>query len=148
MVIDHVVVLVDDAIETAQDLRERYGLGSERGQFHPFAGTRSHSVPLQPPAYLEFLTIEERTIAASTVTGRAVLACEAAGSGLLAWSVLVDDLDAVAQRLDIELVDYTVPHGDGTLRGWRKESAAAAPDRDFCRATSRNTRRRLTSSMK
>ncbi len=34
----------------------------------------------------------------------------------------VDDLDAVSRRLGIDVFDYTVPHGDGTLRGWRAVS--------------------------
>jgi hypothetical protein len=119
MIIDHVVLVVPDAVEAARELRERHGLGSERGPYHPFAGTRSHSVPLQPPAYLEFLTIEDRGVAQKTEPGRAALACEAAGCGLLAWAVLVEDIEALSQRLGIEIVDYTVPQGDGTLRGWR-----------------------------
>jgi hypothetical protein len=63
--------------------------------------------------------------AARTEPGRRVRACEAAGFGLLAWSVLVDDLEAVSGRLGIEIHDYTIPHGDGTLRGWRTVSGPA-----------------------
>ena len=37
----------------------------------------------------------------------------------------VDDLEAVSKRLDIEIFDYTIPHGDGTLRGWRSVSGPA-----------------------
>jgi hypothetical protein len=122
MVIDHVVLLVTDAAEAGRELRERHGLGHERGPYQPFAGTRNHMVPLLPPSYLEFLTIEDREAAAATEPGRRVLACEARGFGLLAWSVLVDDLDSVSDRLGIEIHDYTVEHGDGTLRGWRTVS--------------------------
>jgi Glyoxalase-like domain len=124
--IDHVVMLVPDAVETAASLRRRHGLGSERGTYYPFAGTRNHTVPLQPPAYLEFLTIENRAVAEATEAGRVALACEAAGFGLFSWAVLVDDLEAVSQRLAIEIVDYTVPHGDGTLRGWRTVAGPAS----------------------
>lgn len=119
MVIDHVVVLGRDASEMARGLREQYGLGSERGTYHPFAGTRNHNVPLKPPAYLEFLTIEDREAAGRTEAGRRVLACEANGYGLFAWAVRVDDLKGVSDRLGIEIVDYTIPHGHRTLRGWR-----------------------------
>jgi hypothetical protein len=120
--IDHIVMLVRDAEATAKELLERHGLGSERGVYHDFAGTRSHTVPLAPPEYLEFLTIENREVAEATDVGRVVLACEAAGFGLFAWAVRVADLEAVSDRLGIEIVDYTVPHGDGTLRGWRTVS--------------------------
>jgi hypothetical protein len=119
VVIDHVVMLVADAAEASRQLRAGHGLGSERGPYHSFAGTRSHSVPLEPPAYLEFLTIERRDVAEQTDVGRRVLAAEQAGSGLFAWAVRVDDIEAVSRRLEIDIVDYTVPHGDGTLRGWR-----------------------------
>jgi hypothetical protein len=119
MVIDHVVVLARDAEETATALRERHGLGSERGALHLFSGTRNHNVPLEPPTYLEFLTIEDRALAETTEVGRRVLAREATGYGVFAWAVRVDDLEAVSKRLGIEIVDYTTPHGDGTLRGWR-----------------------------
>jgi hypothetical protein len=122
MVIDHLVMLVPDAARTAEELRSRYGLGCEQGPHLALAGTRGHNVPLKPPAYLEFHTIENRQVAEATNAGRIALACEAAGFGLFSWSVRVDDLDAVSERLGIEIFDYTLPHGDGTLRGWRAVS--------------------------
>ena len=125
MVIDHAVMLVPDAAEEARELRERHGLGSETGPYHAFAGTRNHSVPLEPPSYFEFLTIENRQVAESTEPGRRVLACEASGFGLFAWALRVEDLEAVSRRVGIGIFDYTVPHGDGTLRGWRTVSGPA-----------------------
>jgi Glyoxalase-like domain len=122
MLIDHVVMLVADAARTAKELRSGHGLGCEEGGYLPIAGTRGYDVPLKPPAYLEFHTIENRDVAQATNAGRTALACEAAGFGLFSWSVLVDDLDAVSARLGIEIFDYTISHGDGTLRGWRAVS--------------------------
>jgi len=122
MVIDHVAILVRDAAETAKRLRELHGLGSERGAYLALAGTRMHTVWLEPPQYLEFHTIENRDVAERTDAGRIALACEAAGFGPFAWAVLVDDLPAVSRRLGIEIFDYTVPQPDGTLRGWRAVS--------------------------
>jgi hypothetical protein len=122
MHIDHVAILVPDAVETARELHDRYGLGSERGAYLPLAGTRMRTVWLDPPQYLEFHTIENRQAAENTVTGRKTLACESAGFGFLGWSVLVDDLEAVSERLGSEIFDYTIPHSDGTLRGWRAVS--------------------------
>jgi hypothetical protein len=129
MVIDHVVMLVPDAAEAAEQLRQRHGIGSEQGAYQPFAGTRNHNVPLEPPSYLEFLTIENREAAENAESGRVVLACEAAGFGLFAWAVRVKDLEAVSRRVDIEIFDYTIPHGDGTLRGWR--SVSGPPELPF-----------------
>jgi hypothetical protein len=125
VIVDHVVLLVEDAAGRSDELRNRHGLGSERGPFLPFAGTRGYNVPLQPPSYIEILAIEDRVAAESSESGRRALACEAAGGGLLAWAVLVDDLEAVSARLGIEIFDYTIPHGDGTLRGWRAVSGPA-----------------------
>jgi hypothetical protein len=125
MVIDHVVTVVANADVAATKFRERYGLGSERGALLAFAGTRGYNVPLLPPAYVEILGVEDREAARSSESGRRALACEAAGYGLLAWAVLVDDLDAVSERLGIDIFDYTIAHGDGTLRGWRAVSGPA-----------------------
>jgi hypothetical protein len=119
VVIDHVVVLAPDAAAAAAALRQQHGLGAERGAYLPFAGTRAYTVPLSPPTYIEILEIENRAAASGSKSGRDVLACEAAGFGLLAWAIRVDDLEAVSRRVDREIFDYTIPRGDGTLRGWR-----------------------------
>ena len=125
MLIDHVVALVSDAAGFAEELRHRHGLGSEAGPYLPFAGTRGYNVPLVPPAYVEVLQVEDREAASKSESGRRALACEARGGGLLAWAVLVDDLESVSCRLGIEIFDYTIAHGDGTLRGWRAVSGPA-----------------------
>jgi hypothetical protein len=122
MIVDHVAFLVDDPVLTARELRDQYGLGSERGEYLELAGTRMHTVWLQPPQYLEFHTVENREVAEATTAGRLALARREAGSRMIGWAVLVDDLDAVAERLGIEIFDYTLQHDDGTLRGWRAVS--------------------------
>jgi hypothetical protein len=121
MIVDHVAVLVPDADEAAREVRVRHGLGTSPGSL-PLAGTRTRTVWLEPPQYLELHSIEDRAAAEATESGRRVLACEAAGFGMLAWAVLVDDLEAVSRRLGVEIFDYTIPHPDGTLRGWRAVS--------------------------
>jgi catechol 2,3-dioxygenase-like lactoylglutathione lyase family enzyme len=122
VVIDHVAMLVADAEEAGRGLRDRCGLGLERSAYLPLAGTWMHTVWLDPPQFLELHTIEDRVVAAGTESGRRVLACERDGGGLFAWAVLVDDLEAVSARLGVEILDYTTPHPDGTLRGWRAVS--------------------------
>ncbi len=94
--------------------------------YNPRAGTQHYNVALRPPQILEFMTIANRLDAGAGDAGRAVLACEARGFGLFSWCVLVDDLEAVSRRLGIPIDDCTIPHGDGTLRGWRTVSG---PDR-------------------
>jgi hypothetical protein len=122
VLIDHVALLAKNADETAQELRSRYGLGLQRGAYLAIAGTRMHTVWLRPPQYLEFHTIEDRAVAESTKSGRTALAAEAGSSKFIGWAVLVEDVGAVSERLGIDIVDYTVPQEDGTLRGWRAVS--------------------------
>lgn len=119
MIVDHVVLVVSDPVKAARYLFEGYGLGSERGPYHTFSGTRNWSVPLTPPSYLELLSIENRDVAESSIPGRWVIECEEAGGGLLTWAVLVEDVEVVSQRLGIEIFDYTKTDEHGTLRGWR-----------------------------
>lgn len=119
MIIDHVVYVVRDPVKAAQDLFERHGLGSERGDYHTFSGTRNWSVPLTPPTYLELLSIEDRAVAEASKVGRQVIGREQAGGGLAAWAVLVDDVTVHSRRLGIDIFDYTIVDENGTLRGWR-----------------------------
>jgi hypothetical protein len=74
---------------------------------------------------LEFLTIVNREDAARGDVGPATLAAEAAGGGLFAWAVLVDNLDAMADRHGLAVDDYTLAQPDGTLRGWRTATGPA-----------------------
>ena len=125
VLIDHVCWLVPDAAATTRFLDVDFGLGVEAGMYYPPAGTQHYNVWLRPPQLLEFMTIADREAAAGSDSGRAALACEARGYGLFSWAVLVDDLESVSARLGIPIVDYTVPYGDGTLRGWRTVSGPA-----------------------
>jgi len=122
MQIDHVAMLAADAQSKTVELRERYGLGAERGMYYPRAGTRHWFIPLLPPEGLEVLEIEDRAASRNTADGLNVLAVEARGFGLFSWCVLVDDLESISKRLGIEIFDYTLPQPDGTLRGWRTVS--------------------------
>lgn len=122
LVVDHVCWLVPDAEATAVALRRDTGLGAEQGMYYPRAGTQHYYVPLNPPQGLEFMEIVNRDDAATGDAGAQVLDCEARGFGLFSWAVLVDDLEAVAERLGLPIDDYTLPQPDGTLRGWRTVS--------------------------
>lgn len=115
-------MLVANAAAKTTELRNQFGLGSERGMFYPRAGTRHWFMPLLPPQGLEVLEIEDREAALTSSDGENVLAVEARGGGLFSWCVLVDDLESVSDRLGIAIFDYTLPQPDGTLRGWRTVS--------------------------
>jgi hypothetical protein len=123
--IDHVVTLAPDATAAVQRLRDEHGLGSEQGAYLPFAGTRGFNVPLTPPTYLEVLAIENTEAAKNSESGRVALACAEAGYGVFAWAVLADNLEQISERLGIDIFNFTIAHGDGTLRGWRAISGPA-----------------------
>ena len=93
--------------------------------YYPRAGTQHWNVPMPFPQYLEFMAIVNRSDAETGSFGPTTLAAEAAGGGLFAWAVLVDDLGAVAQRHGLVVDDYTLEQGDGTLRGWRTATGPA-----------------------
>ena len=113
MRLDHVCWLVDDASVAEASLRD-VGLGSVPGVFYAHSGTQHWTVPLAFPAYLEYLTLVDPT--APHAPER---------PGLFSWAVLVDDLEAVAERHGLGIADFTVPQADGTLRGWRSVTGPA-----------------------
>jgi Glyoxalase-like domain len=117
--IDHVTSVVEDPLDACEELRAKYGLGSERSGYLDFAGARSWLVPLMPPSYLELLSIEDESAAEGSAVGRQLLQRRATGGGLVAWSVLVDDLARVSERLSIPIFDYTKMDEQGVVRGWR-----------------------------
>jgi hypothetical protein len=120
--IDHVTSVVEDPVAACDELRETYGLGSERSGYLAYAGARSWLVPLRPPSYLEFLSVEDEEAAQRSAVGRQLLDRRKDGGGLVAWSVLVEDLTRVSERLGIPIFDYTKVDDDGVMRGWRSVS--------------------------
>lgn len=75
-------------------------------------------MPLAAPSYVEWLTVHDPAVAASTDTGRRVLAAAEAGGGLLAWTVLVDDIEAAADRVGVAVYAGTTRTHTGLLRCW------------------------------
>ncbi len=117
--IDHVTSVVEDPVAACHQLREKHGIGSERSGYLEYAGARSWLVPLQPPSYLELLSIEDETAALKSAVGSQLLERRKRGGGLVAWSVLVNDLKRVSDRLDLPIFDYTKTDDEGVVRGWR-----------------------------
>jgi hypothetical protein len=113
---------VEDPVAACDELRETYGLGSERSGYLAYAGARSWLVPLPPPSYLELLSVEDEEAAQRSAVGRQLLDRRKDGGGLVAWSVLVEDLTRVSERLGIPIFDYTKVDDHGVMRGWRSVS--------------------------
>ncbi|MGH2635313.1 MAG: VOC family protein [Actinomycetota bacterium] len=118
MRIDHVAFAVGDLEEAAGRFRREYGLDSTPGGRHPGWGTANRIVPLGE-AYLELVAAVDEGAASRSVFGRAVLERAAAGGGWAAICVAPDDLDSVASRLGLEVVEGRRERPDGSRVRWR-----------------------------
>ncbi len=130
MQLDHAVVAVSDLTSAAADFETRYGLPSVEGGRHPGWGTANRIVPLGD-AYVELLAIVDESEAAVSSFGRWVADALAGRSQqLLGWAVRTDELDAVAERLGLDVQAKSRARPDGTVLRWRLagvEQALAEP---------------------
>lgn len=118
MIVDHVTFVVASGEETAERFRAEHGLASFRGGYLPHLGARSWSVPIAPPQYVEWLEIEDPSVAAQIPTGRRALEWLSRGGGLCAWSVLVDDVQAASARVGIDVYEGSTTVQGGLVRKW------------------------------
>lgn len=116
--IDHVVYAVRDLDEAAERFRRELGLDSVEGGRHERWGTANRIVPLGED-YLELIAVVDANRAMESAFGRATMERVAAGGGWLAISVATDDLDALAERLALEVVEGQRERPDGELVRWR-----------------------------
>ena len=99
MRVDHVIYATADLDAAAGRIESELGLGSVPGGRHEGLGTHNRIVPLGG-GYLELMVVADEPEAASNELGRHLMAhLDQVGDGLFAWSVLVDDVDAIADRL-------------------------------------------------
>jgi catechol 2,3-dioxygenase-like lactoylglutathione lyase family enzyme len=114
--IDHVIYGTSD-LDAAQAMVEReLGLEVHPGGHHVGQGTHNRIVPLGN-AYLELLAISDPAEAAASPVGSILADLIAAGDGLLAWAVSVDDVPATAQRLGTRIVTVRRGELEGHLTG-------------------------------
>jgi len=116
--VDHVIYAVDDLETAGRRFYEEFGLGSVEGGRHPGWGTANRIVPLGT-AYLELVTVVDSDEAVSSDFGRAVSKAIAAGEQLVGWAVAIDDLEAAARRLRLEVVGGSRTTPDGTTLSWQ-----------------------------
>ncbi len=121
--IDHVVALSSSpAVDAAQ--LEAFGLAALPGGRHAAWGTRNVVLPLVG-AYLEFLDVEDRAIAAQSAFGRSVLSGLAAGDGLWRLALRTEDMAATIAAMHSSGVACPDPvpgerlRPDGTRLSWR-----------------------------
>jgi len=112
--IDHLLYAVSD-LEAGGARLQELGLASIPGGEHPAWGTANRIVQLGPD-YLELIGVVDADAAAGSDFGRLVLG---AGDGLIGWAVATDDIDAVAERLGLEVGFGSRTRPDGLELAWR-----------------------------
>jgi hypothetical protein len=123
--IDHAIYAVGDLDAAGDQIYEREGLASVPGGRHEGWGTANRIVPLGE-TYLELIAVVEDEEAESSDFGRAVLSSVAEDRPLLGWVVATDDIEGVAERLDLEVESKSRDRADGSTLRWRLAGLEAA----------------------
>lgn len=116
--LDHVVWATADLAGTADAWRREYGLDSIDGGRHERWGTENRIVPLGS-SYVELLAVFDPTLAAGDRFATSVADRAGAGGGWLVPVLATDDLDGVAARLGLEVVEGSRRRPDGVVLRWR-----------------------------
>jgi hypothetical protein len=127
--VDHLLVATTD-LDAAAAAAGRLGLEAVAGGRHPGWGTANRIVPLGD-AYLELIAVVEPAEAPSSPFGRWVAASP---PGPMGWAVRVEDIEAAAERLGLDLVPGSRAAPDGRRLAWRTagvERSAAEPALPF-----------------
>ena len=102
-VIDHAIWATRDLDAAAARFEREYGLAAAGGGRHEGMGTHNRIVPLGG-GYLELLAIADAEEAARRRRwARGDRRLARVGEGWMGWAVVVDDVDAVAERLGTEI---------------------------------------------
>jgi len=133
MKLDHIVIAAADLAEAGRELEARHGLASIECGRHARWGTANRIVPLGE-TYLELAAVVDEDTAAQTAFGRWVAGARSERRLLLGWAVRTDDLDPIAQRLNLNIENGSRTTPAGRLLQWRLagiEQAAAEPSLPF-----------------
>ena len=121
--IDHVIYAVEDLEVAGGRFRADFGLGSIAGGRHPHWGTANRIVPLGRD-YVELVTVVDRDVSRASGFGRPVLDAIARGQPLVGWAVRTDDLQAIANRLGLEVEHGSRTRPDGSVLAWKLAGVA------------------------
>lgn len=127
---DHVLLATSDIAEASRRLRDRFGLGSVAGGSHPW-GTANRVVPLDPPCYLELLSIKDRAKLLGDREGTVLDARLRSGDFWAGWALRVDDVEDVADRLGTQLEAGETLRPDGSRSRWTTTSPIEEGDGGF-----------------
>src|SRR5262245_6201032 len=107
MRIDHVIYVTEDLDAAAARIESELGLTAVPGGRHAGHGTHNRIVPLGG-GYLELVAIADPDEAAGSPMGGPILErLEEQGEGLFAWVVVLDGVEALAERLGLPLITVT-----------------------------------------
>ena len=121
--IDHVIYAVEDLDAAGARFRADFGLGSIAGGRHPHWGTANRIVPLGRD-YVELVTVVDPAVAAVSDFGRPVMDAIAKGRPLVGWAAQTDDLQAIANRLGLEVERGSRTRPDGSVLAWQLAGVA------------------------
>jgi hypothetical protein len=101
-------------------LRDQVGIEARGGGVHP-TGTKNRAIRCRDDSYVELIAVND----ASLPLGRWLQRQIADGDRLVGWAVRVDDIDAVVDRLEVEVTPGSIDMPDGTTNTWRMAGVAA-----------------------
>jgi hypothetical protein len=127
--IDHVLFGVRDLDVAGDRLRERHGLASVPGGRHRGWGTANRIVPLGR-SYVELIGIVDPETARANFPGGRLEEQTASGDRLIGWCVGTDRLDAVADRLGLQVDAGSRERPDHMTMRWRSAGFEAAMTRE------------------
>jgi hypothetical protein len=116
--LDHVVFATADLDATAAEWRREYGLDSIEGGRHERWGTENRIVPLGS-VYLELLAVFDPSLAANDRFASSIAERATDGGGWITPVLRTDELDAIATRLGLEVVEGSRRRPDGEVLRWR-----------------------------
>ena len=125
MQLDHVLIAVDDLATAAKALETTSGLSAVAGGRHAAWGTGNMIVPLGD-AYIELVSVLDRTKAQESVFGRWVGAASSNRGRPIGWAVRTHHLDDIAQRLGLATEAGSRATSAGTVLRWRTSGMARA----------------------
>jgi hypothetical protein len=123
--IDHLIVVVQNLGEAADQLLFRHGLDSVSGGRHPGHGTANRIVPLGTN-YIELLAVADEDEAQGSEFGRWALQERDPDLKVSALCLRTNDLDAVCRDLQLESTEMSRARPDGSELHWRIAGLEAA----------------------
>jgi hypothetical protein len=118
---------VADLARAAREIEGRYGLASIEGGRHPGWGTANRIVPLGD-SYLELVAVVDAAEAAESSFGRWVARARSANTRPLGWAVRTDELDGLAERLNLTVAAGSRAVANGQAVRWRVAGVEEAAD--------------------